>query len=220
MSLLRTTFALLCFAAPWVIRFRNDSLPKQHNNVYWLVCLAYIWHKFIVVRGLIRPIFLEGWRSATLSSLCIAVVLMYCNGLPKKIQIKQRQENAESGIRGVSGRSKNLDKPVLLKPLLFPCRTTHTRLFPKRHSFSYSYLFVGIPVGWRGSIGSLLSADMKTLSGDDVKWWDTWFSVEAADHLERGDCVHGLREKFDSYLKKQVRYLVSFQAYIGDYNAL
>ena len=31
-----------------------------------------------------------------------------------------------------------------LKPLLFPARTTHRRLFPTPHSFSYSYLLAGI----------------------------------------------------------------------------
>ena len=50
-----------------------------------------------------------------------------------------------------------------LKPLLFPSRTSHMRLFPKNHSFSYSYLLVGIPVGWRGSTGSLISADLEGL---------------------------------------------------------
>ncbi|KAL8910450.1 MAG: hypothetical protein Q9171_004244 [Xanthocarpia ochracea] len=47
------------------------------------------------------------------------------------------------------------DKPgqvsygYVMKPLLFPSKTSHTRLFPKKHSFTYSYLLVGIPVGWR-----------------------------------------------------------------------
>ena len=45
------------------------------------------------------------------------------------------------------------------RPLFFPSRTTQTRLFPKSHSFSYSYLLVGIPVGWRGSVGGMLAAD-------------------------------------------------------------
>ena len=55
------------------------------------------------------------------------------------------------------------------KPLFFPSRTTHTRLFPKTHSFSYSYLLVGIPVGWQGSVGGMLSADQGTHSRQ--KWF-------------------------------------------------
>ena len=37
----------------------------------------------------------------------------------------------------------------LLPPLLITSRTTHSRIFPQKHAFSYSYLFVGIPVGSR-----------------------------------------------------------------------
>ena len=82
-----------------------------------------------------------------------------------------------------------------LKPLILPCRTTHTRVFPKKHGFSYSYLQVGIPVGWRGSIASILSVDTDTPK--------TWFNVGAADFLDRGNGQLSLRGKLDAYLKSQ-----------------
>ena len=94
-----------------------------------------------------------------------------------------------------------------LKPLVFPCQTTHTRMFPKKHSFSYSYLFIGVPVGWQGSIGSFLSVDLESSSPKSRRPSPTsksWFSVEAEDHLSRGADVDGLRGKLEAYLKTQV----------------
>ena len=38
------------------------------------------------------------------------------------------------------------------KPMLFACRTTQVWFAPKNHSFLYSYLLAGVPVGWRGSV--------------------------------------------------------------------
>ena len=96
-----------------------------------------------------------------------------------------------------------------MRPLIFPCRTTHTRMFPKKHSFSYSYLFVGIPIGWQGSVGSFLSADLESFSQRTKEYHPAsksklWFSVEAEDHLSRGSHVDGLKGKLDTYLKSEV----------------
>ncbi len=91
-----------------------------------------------------------------------------------------------------------------LKPIIFPCRTSHTRLFPQKHSFSYSYLFVGIPVGWRGWVSSFLTADLKTLPWRGRKPRKGWLNVDSADYLARGDSMHGLRGKLDTYLESQV----------------
>ncbi|KAK3325238.1 hypothetical protein B0H66DRAFT_115436 [Apodospora peruviana] len=93
--------------------------------------------------------------------------------------------------------------------LLLPCQTTHSRMFPEKHSFSYSYLTVGVPVGWEGSAGGMLSVDVKSESG----FWSWlslaprvrkgWYSVDAGDYLERGDAHLGLRGKLDEYLQTQ-----------------
>jgi hypothetical protein len=94
------------------------------------------------------------------------------------------------------------------KPLLFPARTTHTRLFPKTHSFSFSYLLVGIPVAWQGSTGGMLAADQgshghqksqKSSSGS------SWYTVHASDYLDRGNGHLGLNGKLRDYLQSQVR---------------
>ncbi|OTB15002.1 hypothetical protein K445DRAFT_75422 [Daldinia sp. EC12] len=83
------------------------------------------------------------------------------------------------------------------RPLLFPCRTTHTRLFPKKHSFSYSYLLVGVPVGWTGVAGGMISNDEHSTGVGG------WYKVDASDYLYRGNGHLGLRGKLNNYLESQ-----------------
>ena len=82
---------------------------------------------------------------------------------------------------------------ALLPPLLIPSRTTHSRLFPQKHAFSYSYLFVGIPVGIRGRISKALSVDSQ----------QSWFNIRCEDYLSRGNGQLGLAEKLKRYLHTQ-----------------
>ena len=82
----------------------------------------------------------------------------------------------------------------LLPPLLIPSRTTHSRIFPKKNSFSYSYLLVGIPVGIQGRVSKALSVDSQQSS---------WFNVRCEDFLTRGDGHLGLAEKLKRYLHTQ-----------------
>ncbi|KAI4120016.1 MAG: hypothetical protein LQ345_000275 [Seirophora villosa] len=110
-----------------------------------------------------------------------------------------------------------------LKPRFFPAKTTHTRLFPKKHSFSYSYLLVGIPIGWRGNIASLLSVDLPSATPKKSIFRRPWFSIQVSDYLERGDEKLGLRGKLHLYLKSQgedvndfpFAYLVTAPRFLG-----
>ena len=101
-----------------------------------------------------------------------------------------------------------------LKPLIFPASTSHTRLFPRHHSFKYSYLLVGVPVGASGNVGNVLCWDM---SGRSHWWRNAWFSVHAEDYLlytrppilntsevlgKAADSPK-LREKLEAYLKSK-----------------
>lgn len=101
--------------------------------------------------------------------------------------------------------------------LLFPSKTTHSRFFPNKHSFVYSYLVVGIPVGWEGVSGGMVS-----LFSSEQPWVSRlrrgWFHIDPADYLHRGDRHLGLRGKLDAYLRTQVgspdddpRHLAEFQ---------
>jgi hypothetical protein len=107
-----------------------------------------------------------------------------------------------------SGSDSSDEFPV--KSMLFPCRTSHTRLFPEKHSFSYSYLLVGITVGWKGSIGGMLSADNEP---DSTPWYlrlfslkpgNAWYTVNGDDYLGRGHVDGGLEGKLHAYLLSQV----------------
>ena len=87
---------------------------------------------------------------------------------------------------------------TISKPFILLGRISHTRLFPKFHAFSYSYLMVGIPVRATSS-NWLLSVDSK-------EWWKRgWLQVQAEDHLGRGNNENGINQKLDQFLESQVR---------------
>lgn len=102
-----------------------------------------------------------------------------------------------------------------LRPLIFPARTSHTRFFPKKHSFSYSYLFVGVPV---------VPFEIKTRAlsvGTSCR--PSWFHVKPQDYLDRGDPGRPLRGRLDDYLLSQkidpdlypFAYLVTAPKFLG-----
>lgn len=83
---------------------------------------------------------------------------------------------------------------ALLPPLLIPSKTTHSRMFPQKHSFAYSYLFVGVPVGMTGRTSQALSVDGSPSS---------WFNIRSSDYLFRDAGNTSLAEKLRIYLEKQ-----------------
>lgn len=100
-------------------------------------------------------------------------------------------------------------------PLLFPCRTDHSRMVPKKHSFSYSYFLVGVPIDWTGNSGGLISYGLpKAPKAWYMNILDTmsfgiggtgaWWTINADDYLGRGVDKDGLRGKLRSFLKTQV----------------
>jgi hypothetical protein len=106
------------------------------------------------------------------------------------------------------------DFPV--KPMLFPCQTSHVRMFPKKHGFSYSYLLVGIPIGWKGNSGGMISAEEE----DPRTWYQRWNSVKPGlgwwtvnneHYLARGHDKDGLAGKLREYLENQVCTLLTPQ---------
>jgi hypothetical protein len=99
-----------------------------------------------------------------------------------------------SSTQGSSGQTAGP-----LRPLLFPCQTTHTRLFPKKHSFKYSYLMVGVPVDWQGNAGGMIA------TGPPNTARNGWYQIHSADYLQRGSGHLTLREKLDKYFLSQVR---------------
>ncbi|KAE9993937.1 hypothetical protein EG327_002271 [Venturia inaequalis] len=80
-------------------------------------------------------------------------------------------------------------------PWILPSRTTHTRMFPKKHSFAYSYLQVAVPIGFEGLCGSLISV------GDVKK--RGWLHVQGSDYLDRNSSKTTLEGKLSEYLQNQ-----------------
>lgn len=70
-------------------------------------------------------------------------------------------------------------------------------MFPKKHSFAYSYLQVAVPVGFEGLCGSLISV------GDVKK--KGWLHVQGSDYLDRNSSETTLEGKLSEYLQTQVR---------------
>ncbi|KAL3608377.1 hypothetical protein FPOAC2_03372 [Fusarium poae] len=91
------------------------------------------------------------------------------------------------------------------RPMLIPSRITHSRLFPKQHSFSYPYLTIGVPVDSTGNVNGMISVDTSSSS----TWLPgllrpkVWFSIDAGDHFQRQSSPTGLRGKLDSYLESE-----------------
>lgn len=86
---------------------------------------------------------------------------------------------------------------IIHDSLILRGRLSHTRLFPKFHSFSYSYLMVGIPI--RSCKSNWL------LSVDVTDWWSRgWLRVDASDHLDRSNNEKSISEKLDQYLESKV----------------
>lgn len=101
------------------------------------------------------------------------------------------------------------EKEFLGEPLLFPARLSHARRFPEteRYNYWYDYFMVGIPVGLRGRIGSLLSID--NLPAHEGFREECWFTIDPRYYLDRGSGDRGLREKLDVFLQSQVGYMQS-----------
>ncbi len=194
------TAALFINAALCYIRFKYDGQGVK-DDLKWILVI-FLWvtsHSFLVDIPYLRKI-------AALLASCSAIFL------PRLWSNADFISNSVGRQRATVSSVETPGQAPLrtLKPLLFPCRTSHTRIFPKKHSFSYSYLFVGIPIGWQGSSGYFISADVGGHSAES-EWTkafqqrqSSWFSVASTDHLNRGSHVLGLKGKLDEYLQSQV----------------
>ncbi|PCD18859.1 hypothetical protein FGRA07_06612 [Fusarium graminearum] len=88
--------------------------------------------------------------------------------------------------------------------MLAPCRITHSRLFPKKHSFCYPYLAVGVPVNFAENSDGMIS-----INGPTSTWMSglfrpkAWFSIDATHHFQRQSLHTRLRGKLDAYLESE-----------------
>ena len=184
-----SSISLLALLLPWSLRFLFDR-----KAVLWDAAAV------AVIFSICRPRLLYHFITHALPKysllwLCVASIAF-------SIMITVLQTASLTEWFGRSQPAAHVPLQSGLRPLMIPCRTTHTRLFPAKHSFSYSYLLVGIPVGWKGRAGTILSADRpgRPKQGESR---GTWFSVEAEDYLERKSHPDGLRGKLSAYLRSQ-----------------
>ena len=185
----RSLMPALTFALSWSSRFLFDRKAALRDAAA-VAIVSSIQHR----RLLYHFVSSAFSNSLILGLLTISITLMLITRVLQERNLAERL-----AVPQLTG--KGTPQPNL-RPLMIPCRTTHTRLFPAKHSFSYSYLLVGIPVGWTGRAGTILSADrhLRPLPGDTRR---TWFSVEAEDYLERGSHPEGLHGKLFQYLRSQ-----------------
>lgn len=190
-------------AAFWCIRLKCDSQGVKDEFRYILACFVWSHRHRLFWEGcfLLKAVFALFFLSA---SFHLPGPLSYRDSISQAGGSETKNVKQPSVNTRVERPHKPL--PQILKPLVFPCRTIHTRLFPKVHSFSYSYLFVGIPIGWQGSQNNFLSVDFKDpLTGKAYqRWWPSWFSIMSSDYLNRGSHADGLKGKLDDYLESQV----------------
>ena len=190
---------LKLFFLLWTLIPRQDSLDSSHG---WRWRSHFLWKWYCSLQC-------AGGASLVIFSIYLGPRI-YQKRQQDKVEIEELMSkirlwrNLDIRYTSLADLSPLKTDLSLSQPMFFPCRTSHTRVFPKKHSFSYSYLLVGIPVGWRGKISSLLTADLKTLPWKGRKPKSGWFNIESADYLARGDSMHGLRGKLDKYLESQV----------------
>ncbi|PKY00357.1 hypothetical protein P168DRAFT_244318 [Aspergillus campestris IBT 28561] len=93
------------------------------------------------------------------------------------------------------------------KPLLFPTKLSHSRMFPERYNYTYNYFLVGVPIGLRGRVGSVLSIDMAQPAPDDAnkptQSTKCWFKIDQRYYLEPGNHPQGLEGKLHRYLRSR-----------------
>lgn len=184
---------LLC-----ILRLRLDS-QGVWSDAEWIIIFniwaakGFLWEIVVTKLSILRD-YPSAPACAIVSLLALRLASLFYYMLGSQIK-PDSQPVSHDGITAAT----------FLKPLVFPSRTSHTRFFPKKHSFSYSYLLVGVPVGWRGVVGPLLSVDEDGALRGATSGRGAWLSVRAEDHLHRGYDHRGLKGKLESFLTTQVR---------------
>lgn len=192
-------FNAVIVVADWIDRVRES---------YWPTVLPFIIFLLLVIyRQLDRTLFCTcaAWnlRSSLFSTLYNLAHSKFTFG------ISTIAFTIWAGYNFLGTTSRKSSQSHHKSPAIYiiPCRVTHKRKIPKTHAFSYSYLTVGIPVGYRGCVNGLISVDepdIPTTWLSGIWRLKNWFRVDSSDYLARGSNKLGLRGKLDNYLTSQV----------------
>ncbi|KAI5367378.1 hypothetical protein Slin15195_G025050 [Septoria linicola] len=184
-------FRTVLFQPLWLLRIWNSSVTwKQDLTLFLLLHDAYglLWTGSWKLTSLQRLIDIDVNNHETQIYVGVFVLLAICAVAAGSITFRGQQLKTRS--TGQSFREQRIDE-ALLPPLIITSRTTHSRMFPRKHSFSYSYLFVGVPIGFQGRAANVLSVDSPR---------PCWFDIRGADFLDRNDELHTLNDKLRRYL--------------------
>lgn len=105
------------------------------------------------------------------------------------------------------------EKTLLGRPQLYPARLTHARFFPEKYHYWINYFLVGVPVGLRGRVGSVVTieSDQHTPATNPVCTFvkrifriPPWFRMDTSWYLHRGDGHLTLAAKLEHFLKERV----------------
>lgn len=209
------TFAarVLLFQPLWLVRiFTADPTWDQDLGLFLVVHYVYSFWSGAWSLPMVHDLKQFDLRDAAVQVyLQIFALLGVCGSFAGGIV--RRGHQLEAYEPSGPPRQQSIEE-ALLPPLLITSRTTHSRLFPQKHSFSYSYLFAGIPVGLQGRVSNVLSVDSQT---------PAWFDVRSRDFLNRGYGSHGLGERLKRYLHTEgvtdrdysFAYLVTAPRFLG-----
>jgi hypothetical protein len=135
-----------------------------------------------------------GTRDAWLSILVGGAVALAAFWTLKR-RVYGKSADAASTPEGITAWT--LEHP---RPWIFPCRTQHARMFPKRHAFGYSYLLCGFPVVPAGTTSDGIDVG----DGTDREMGNWWLRARAEDYLSRGDGALGFYGKLKAFMREQV----------------
>jgi Protein of unknown function (DUF1365) len=176
----------------WLLRRSRD--PKFWQD-FWLFAFWSAWMSRNLLWQVILSIKEHGTAAILIHRTAIELAIftlgmfLVCQYLLPDRNVDRNEQAGEHGA-------------ARAHPLIHPARTTHTRMFPQRHSFSYSYLQMSVPIGFEGKCGSLVSVGEVSSRG--------WFHVRASDYLERTSAALTLEAKLREYLRSQVKHGIPY----------
>lgn len=175
----RLTFYISIWLLLWTLRDNRD--PSRRTDL-WLLIIV-LGGRSMLKRGRgvaidLQPLLVGPVASGIFAFAIACVFLAFIR----------------SAISSKSNGQKEFQSSFNARPAIYPCRTTHTRIFPAKHSFSYSYLQVSVPIDFEGRYG-LVSVGSQTAR--------SWFHIQASDHLQRGSSPPSLKEKLTAFLESQ-----------------
>jgi DUF1365 family protein len=137
----------------------------------------------------------------------ILVVMMSCLLSLTLLSLRQQRQSQKVA----DWTPIKCDKPIILR-----CRTFHTRMFPKKHSFEYPYLLVAVPVTSKDETTS------KIFKVGSSSFWSL-FTLNPTDYLGRKSKRSTLKGRLSEYLATEgiapsewsYAYLVTAPRFLG-----